>query len=48
MYRHPSKEVLARLDSLGIRNYKTSEMGSVRVEFSEGKMHIFANSSGLF
>jgi competence protein ComEC len=35
VYRHPSKEVLERLDSLGIRHYKTSEMGSISVEFSK-------------
>jgi len=35
MYRHPSKEVLERLDSLEIRHYKTSEMGSIEVEFKE-------------
>ncbi|MCL1966810.1 MAG: MBL fold metallo-hydrolase, partial [Fibromonadales bacterium] len=33
-YRHPSKEVLERLDSLGIRRYGTHEKGSIEVEFS--------------
>jgi len=33
MYRHPSKEVLARLDSLEIRHYKTSDLGTITVEF---------------
>jgi competence protein ComEC len=35
-YRHPSKEVLERLDSLGIERSGTYEKGSIRVEFSEG------------
>jgi len=35
LYKHPSKEVLERLDSLGIRHYGTHENGSIRVEFSE-------------
>jgi len=35
VYKHPSKEVLDRLDSLGIRHYKTSEKGSIEVEFSK-------------
>jgi len=34
-YRHPSKETLERLDSLGIVHYGTNEKGSIRVEFSE-------------
>ncbi|MDR1829574.1 MAG: DNA internalization-related competence protein ComEC/Rec2 [Candidatus Fibromonas sp.] len=34
-YRHPSKEILERLDGLGIRHYGTHENGSIRVEFSE-------------
>jgi len=40
MYKHPSKEVLERLDSLGIRNYKTSEKGSIEVEFGRGEVLI--------
>ena len=35
VYRHPSKEVLERLDSLGIRHYGTHEKGSIKVEFSK-------------
>jgi len=38
VYKHPSKEVLARLDSLEIRNYKTSEMGSIKVEFTNKRI----------
>jgi len=34
-YKHPSKEVLERLDSLGIKYCKTSDDGSVRVKFSQ-------------
>ncbi len=34
-YRHPSKEVLERLDSLGIRHYGTHENGSIMMEFSK-------------
>jgi len=34
LYRHPSKEVLGRLDSLGVRHYGTHENGSIFVEFS--------------
>ena len=35
VYRHPSKEVLERLDSLGIKHYGTHENGSIRVRFRE-------------
>jgi competence protein ComEC len=35
VYRHPSKEVLERLDSLGIKHYGTHERGSIRVEFGK-------------
>jgi len=34
-YRHPSKEVLERLDSLGIEYHGTHERGSIKVRFSE-------------
>jgi competence protein ComEC len=34
-YRHPSKEVLERLDSLGIKHYGTHEKGSIKVEFGK-------------
>jgi len=35
IYRHPHKDVLARLDSLGIKRYKTSESGSIKVRFEK-------------
>jgi len=41
VYKHPSKEVLDRLDSLGIRQYKTSEKGSIEVEFSKDGYGVF-------
>ncbi|MDR3000151.1 MAG: DNA internalization-related competence protein ComEC/Rec2 [Fibromonadaceae bacterium] len=36
-YRHPSAEVLKRLDSLGVKHYGTHEKGSIKVEFGSGK-----------
>ena len=33
LYRHPSKEVLERLDSLGIKHYGTHEKGTITMEF---------------
>jgi len=45
MYRHPSKEVLARLDSLEIRPYKTSELGSIVVEFTNNRITTAPSSS---
>jgi competence protein ComEC len=38
-YKHPSKEVLERLDSLGIKYYGTHEKGSIKVEFGKKKHH---------
>jgi competence protein ComEC len=43
VYKHPSKEVLARLDSLGIKHFKTSEKGSITVEFSERGQNFLTN-----
>ena len=42
-YRHPSPETISRLDSLKIPHYKTSEHGSITLEFTEGGMRT-ANS----
>ena len=38
-YRHPSQEVLERLDSLRIERRGTYEKGSIKVEFSENFLH---------
>ncbi|MDR2732800.1 MAG: DNA internalization-related competence protein ComEC/Rec2 [Fibromonadaceae bacterium] len=45
-YRHPSQEVLDRLDSLGIEHYGTHEKGTIRVEFGR-KGHILHHSLPL-
>lgn len=40
-YKHPSEETLERLDSLGIKNYRTSERGSIKIEFTKKGYNLF-------